>query len=47
MQSAAFPPLGIVLFNNYVERDGQIRAIELFANSLTISTSFQIKVNFS
>ncbi len=46
MQSAAFSPLGIVLFNNFVEKDGKIRAIEFFANSLSsININFQLNVN--
>jgi len=38
MTTQAYSNIGIVLFNNFVERDGKIKAIELFTNSLSISS---------
>jgi hypothetical protein len=46
MSSAAFPYTGIALFNNFIEGDEKIIAIEFFANSLpTYLISFQLNVN--
>jgi len=47
MTSQAYPNIGIVLFNNFVERDDKIKAIEYFSNSLSISSLvIELKVYF-
>ena len=42
LNSMAFAYNGIVLFNNFVERDSKIKAIEFYSNSGLIS--FQLSV---
>jgi hypothetical protein len=43
MKSAAYAYTGIVLFNNFVERDGKIKLIEFFADGG--SSGFRLNVN--
>jgi len=48
MTSQAYPNIGIVLFNNFVERNTKIKAIEYFSNSpsnslLTVSLTVNFK----
>ena len=42
MKSVAYAFNGIVLFNNYVEKDSKVKAIRFYANS--DPGSFQLKV---
>jgi hypothetical protein len=44
LNSAAFPFNAICLFNNYVQTDSKISAIEFYANSLSAISSFRIYV---
>ncbi len=42
MNSVAYPFTGIVLFNNFAEKDGKIRAIEFFTSYA--SSQFELNV---
>ena len=47
MNSIAFPFYGILLFNNYVQEDTSIKAIEIYTNNLNgLSSGIYIYVIF-